>query len=347
MSRKTISGPISGIDHLSHRERLKKKVRLTCRRCGHAAPYDVGGIVIHPDAIHERKLDVVLEEYVCFSGYFRCEECHSAWPWEIPRPKLRTLLTVLIKQQLGIRTRGVSFGIPALFDGTICRSPADGEDYLRDRIAEEPGDFYLHNRLGNLYHHHGMFEQARASYGRAVELNPRDAESWFNLGNLHQRFGQDDVAIHCFQQTLRFAAGSQHVPTHDMRAFVRIALEGLFELHADVGNADFLPPFEPPPKAERTYGEGYVTHEFEIHLESDEDWDRLADAYLHESSLLDILGPDISLQFEGSDSLPIGAGRRDVAHDSFACDRRIPRNRPCPCGSGRKFKNCCANAVSR
>jgi len=37
---------------------------------------------------------------------------------------------------------------------------------------------------------------------------------------------------------------------------------------------------------------------------------------------------------------PIGKGSRIVG-PANSSDRRVPRNTPCPCGSGRKAKKCC------
>lgn len=163
MSRKTINGPVNKEVLPSDLPQRSRKLQLKCGKCGHVARYDVGCVLFNPGDRNEREREGSLLERLCFSGYFRCVKCNSAWPWEFPDRTKADLMSEMARLAFGMSSDGAAIGALGLFDGTICRSAAYGEDYLRERIAEDPGDFYLHNRLGNLYRHHGKIESALAS----------------------------------------------------------------------------------------------------------------------------------------------------------------------------------------
>ena len=257
-------------------------------------------------------------------------------------------MSEITRLAFGMSANGVAFGAHAVYDGTICRSAADGEDYFRERIAEDPGDFYLHNRLGNLYRHQGMIEQSLASYERAIEVNPRDGESWYNLACLHQNAGRNEEAVHCFQQSLRFASHCRHVDPEELRCMVRDSLEQLLDFHdleLAEGNADFLPGVEPLPDAPPPDPKRPVVYTFEFDLQTDEGWESLTDVYVYGSALHERARRGGRVQYDVLPETGEIPARHDPAHDQGVIDRRIPRNRPCHCGSGRKFKNCCGRSV--
>lgn len=86
----------------------------------------------------------------------------------------------------------------------------------RGRVPEHrvPETAALHIRLGDLHLKLGRPEAARASYRKAVELDPESAAAWFGLGRAAVLADDDKGAIHHFEKTLELApdAAAVHYP---------------------------------------------------------------------------------------------------------------------------------------
>ncbi len=154
--------------------RVSQKLRLTCQRCGDTHTYDVGAIFYDQQGEGESA-----KTNFSFTNYFRCRECQSAGPWDVADYLKLIGLTLRAKVQPGYQ--GVFAGRTALFDGTFTQTPADGEDHLLRRIAQDPRNAFLCTRLGNLLR--GCREQSRAAkwYEQAVTLDPGDIEARYHL----------------------------------------------------------------------------------------------------------------------------------------------------------------------
>ena len=74
--------------------------------------------------------------------------------------------------------------------------------------------------LGDLERH----DEARDAFARAIETDPNWVAALYNLGLLHEEFGERDAALECFERVLAIDPGH-----HD--AFARI-------VHASVGRGD-------------------------------------------------------------------------------------------------------------
>jgi len=67
----------------------------------------------------------------------------------------------------------------------------------RDPAAPAP-----HVNAGTIYFHMKRWKEAEAHYRAAIELRPRYALAWFNLGNLHDELREPDRALECYLKAL-------------------------------------------------------------------------------------------------------------------------------------------------
>ena len=70
-----------------------------------------------------------------------------------------------------------------------------------------PGLSPAHTNLGNVYRAMGRFDDALASYRRAIELDPNQALPWNNIGRVEQQFGRYEAAFAAFEKALALEPG--------------------------------------------------------------------------------------------------------------------------------------------
>lgn len=58
------------------------------------------------------------------------------------------------------------------------------------------------NNLGDMFSRHGQFENAAASFQRAIVLNPKYADAYHNLGNTYYQMGKIPEAVQAYQTAL-------------------------------------------------------------------------------------------------------------------------------------------------
>lgn len=337
---------------------FKRKLRLTCGACERNGDYRVGRVIIDPDWFEKnRPADHPFEEYVSFSGVFRCKRCGAGGPWEIPGSTQTWLLLALVANAIIRRQSGILIGRLQLFDGTVTRSGAESEDYLKKKIEENPQDAFLWGRLGNLYDHAGLEKQAHAAYEKGAELDEKEIESNYHLGRYRQWEGDLYGAAECFQRVIRHAGTDTRCQPELRKNIVRDSLECLFDLHCETEGEEGVPfPPEIPTVKLEPGDEPQVISLLQMDLESDEDWEILTSLCLTGRVPEDSCrreanrqGPDehgILLRESDLDSLTglsetIGAEAHEMSTRTIRGKRRVSRNAPCPCGSGKKYKRCC------
>jgi len=73
---------------------------------------------------------------------------------------------------------------------------------LQAQVKANPNNYRYHFELANWYVEAGDEERAKASFERALDLNPKFLEGLVNLGSLYSDMGQQDEAITYFQKAL-------------------------------------------------------------------------------------------------------------------------------------------------
>src|SRR5262249_33683175 len=120
----------------------------------------------------------------------------------------------------------------ALFDGTPVRWATQGEAHLKQLIDSDPGNYFLWNRLGNLYKTGDAYDLALSAYAEALRRNEHDIESLHSSAEIHLAREEQEEAARYFHQTLLHARQAPiRTPRSLVRDIVRDALEKLFELH--------------------------------------------------------------------------------------------------------------------
>lgn len=73
---------------------------------------------------------------------------------------------------------------------------------LSAQVRANPNNYRYHFELANWYVEAGDEEKAKASFERALELNPKFVEALVNLGGLYSDMGKQDDAVTYFQKAL-------------------------------------------------------------------------------------------------------------------------------------------------
>ncbi|MCA9208263.1 MAG: tetratricopeptide repeat protein [Planctomycetales bacterium] len=79
---------------------------------------------------------------------------------------------------------------------------------VKRAVEADPQDGNLHCWLGFLHQHFGHLDLAIASSRRAIELNPKHSDAWFDLAYSHIRQGNTEEAARCFLQVLKLSPNS-------------------------------------------------------------------------------------------------------------------------------------------
>ncbi len=324
--------------HVSQVPRLPKPMALICGACGAMGKYELGIVTLDPEVIKSRAPDA-FENAVGFTGYFRCRKCDAGGPWRLPRGTANHLLVLTAGAMLGGKDLPVILGRAATFDNVPMRYATDGEAHLKALIEKEPERSFLWVRLGNLYGHGGAFECAEEAYQRALELDPKDIEAHAMLGQLLVETGRSLQAVPNWHAVLRHVRHARHVKKGLRRELARGAIQRLLEAHAESkGQIDLLPKTDLVEDllAEHPKDEPVVLEMREFDLGDDADLEDLCDMFVEPRPRgdLDLFGPRKQRVLEGPDPWLPAPIRRDTM--------AIGRNASCPCGSGRKYKKCCA-----
>lgn len=309
------------------------KLELRCTACGKKGKYSVGRIFIDPQRVATPDQEGErLEDSVGFTGYFHCRQCGAGGPWEFTATAKLQLMALVMEASWKPKQARVVFGRAQLFDGTVIRTATEGETHLRQLIEANPGDGFLWSRLGNLYDSADEVDRAFTAYTRAVELNPKDVESHYTLGCYEMdKNHQPARAAEHFTQVLRHCRTAPPRQPGLAEDIVRDTLDRLFKLHnQSKGAIDFLPMPEPPPAGTREKEPRQVVVQ-ELDLSREVTWEALTQMYLTGRF------PGVP----GARRAPRLALPRPVL-PAQRTSERVGRNDPCPCGSGKKFKQCCA-----
>jgi hypothetical protein len=316
-------------------QRLDVPMELRCGVCQRTGEYPVGRVFVDP---HGRgKGAGWLDRSFGFTGYFRCKHCGAGSPWHLtPTSELMLMALLLVALDSPERAR-IVLGQMAMFDNTPMRWPAEAEAHLKELIEKEPENYYLWSRLGNVYKTGDAFDLAVEAFHEAIRLNENDVESYHSIADIHLERGEDEEAARYFHQVLRHGRHAPpRSPQHLVRNMVRYALEALADLHL---KSDKRIPLMPTATAAevaagRDPSEPITVELREFDLGKEEDWERMVDWWVTgKPPTRSTTAPPPAPRPRSSLTLP----RRSITPASG----QRGRNDPCPCGSGKKFKNCC------
>ena len=128
---------------------------------------------------------------------------------------LCALVAAALRQSLGIKWSAVATGVLAagLAVLTFQRAKIVGneERLWRDTLARNPQAWTACNNLGCLLAEQGKYDDARAQFETAIQLNEHNAQAHGNLGRLLALEGQPDQALEHFRTALNIKPGDADV----------------------------------------------------------------------------------------------------------------------------------------
>ena len=136
-------------------------------------------------------------------------------------------------------TPGASQDDPAI-TGSLPPKPREGTSAAAPPRSSDPNDDVS---LGKKYFRAGNFSLAERHFRRAVELHPRDVESWIGLAASYDRQRRYELADRAYDQATKIAGPTAEILnnrgySYMLRGDQRHARETLLEAQArDPGNA--------------------------------------------------------------------------------------------------------------
>ena len=79
--------------------------------------------------------------------------------------------------------------------------------YLKEAIDKYPRNSSAHILLGNCQDCMDKIEDAIASYDKALEMDPDNAEAWFNKGMTLKKRGQIKESTQCIEKCINLFCG--------------------------------------------------------------------------------------------------------------------------------------------
>ncbi len=310
-------------------------MELKCGACEKKGKYFVGRVVYDPS--REDESEAGMDEGFGFTRYIRCKKCGAGGPWQLTTTSKLQLMALTMKAIGSPEDSQLSLGQMHLFDGTVTRYPTQAEAHLKGLIEKTPDDYFLWSRLGNVYHGGEVDDLAEKAYQEAVRLNEHDVESLHSLGEIALERGQHEEAARYFHEMLRHARlAPARTPPDLLRDLVRDTLERLVELHE---NSDRRIPLFPPgpmpmPGQDPPKPENLVVTNVRFDTSREEDWERMVESFVTGK-----LPRQSTSQLAAPRPRPLALPQ--PLRQAPANPPRVGRNDPCPCGSGKKFKNCC------
>ncbi len=316
--------------------RLEVPLALVCGACGTKGKYHVGTVMIDPQ-VARSGAENAIEQATGFTGYFRCKKCNAGGPWLLPNTTVAFIIMMMTELLNDVEDVPLIFGCSATFDKYVFRYATEGEAHLKNLIEYEPERAFLWVRLGNLYSHAKLHDRAETAYHRALQLDPVDIEAHSMLAQHFAETGRMLDGVPHWHAILKNVREARQVPMDLRRNLARSAIESLLDAHAQYkGKFDLLPKADPQDwAANRNSNEPVVLYLREFDLGSGEGVDRLCDLFLEppRRGWRDLFGRDKKRAIEEHHDWAVEPIRRNA--------EAVPRNNPCPCGSGHKYKKCC------
>jgi hypothetical protein len=229
----------------------------------------------------------------------------------------------------------VVIGIAQLWDGTQVRRPSQALAHLQELTRQQPENGEAWRRLGNYHERYEQMAQAEDAWRTAIKADRTEFEAAFSLANLH--FDADRPApgfiflCRAFErlpQAKGMTSDFRDTVADRMVEFLRGTLECTNEPIALMACWSGGPPV----------GGKQVVHASSIDLRKVRNWDRL----VHFITGSDVLSLGFTPELPTDEVTQLDALLHSRTAPQVHSSPRIGRNDPCPCGSGKKYKKCCA-----
>jgi len=241
---------------------VQKFLALICEKCGTKQSYDVGSICINDNETGTKRVQ--------FTNYFRCVNCDSPGPFEVA-DYLKVISEVMTAKFK--KSKKIFLGRIQMFDGTAHQTVAMSEEHLKELIAKDPDNAFLHVRMGNLMRAARHETSAVEWYERAVGLDPHDLEALGSLEELSIDREDFRTALYCALAILNAIGMGRRASTDELTHAILSAPLYLMNENAD----DFRVVWDEQPADIRNSGEGQVLREF---MDMDDDLDERVESFV-------------------------------------------------------------------
>lgn len=284
-------------------------LHLHCRQCGIERHYPVRHVLIDIIAI-EKKAEQ--DETVFIREDLTCRKCGALNDFEVSGKGTLSLMGFTLRKAFGhdMASEGVRHTRPTVMGKDM--AACDGLRLYERLLKRRPEDAELHLGYANLLHMAWRCDEALEHYHKAIELAGEDAttraHALMRIGWVHGERGQVEDA-HRALEAVQSQSDHHGIDPELARGFKGAARMLLDRLDRD----------------------GMIDHD--LLLSNQEDGGPIAQpiAETHDDD-----PPEIVLR---------PAAKRLLDRPSPpAARRKVARNAPCPCGSGRKFKKCCGKS---
>jgi hypothetical protein len=325
-------------------------LELRCERCSKGFRREFRWACVSAEhALEKRGWDGIL-----LSDVVQCPRCGAEDEYEISgMSKLTLTLRLIVSSQEADRRGRVFAGTSKLWDGTITQRPSQALARLRVLAAENPDSAKAFRCLGNACHRWDRPDEAVASWRKACQLDDGEVDAAFSLANVllgpGDRFAEGFYYLRRAISAIPQAIRSGGVAPDVARGAIRL-LQLTVQRAAD---PIALMAAWPSGKKDR---DPVVTMSA-VDLKKIQSFERLADLVSAGFFIALGLTPELPddeptilqrLLTAGSSRYAASADREIRSSPSQPKPRKVPaavgRNSPCPCGSGKKYKRCCARA---
>jgi len=316
-------------------------VDVVCRRCDHESKHEIRWALMHPEP---EECEANGWDGVLLGRAVECPSCGVADDYALtPVAKLGLVARAIASGGVTSEPTGVRIGVAGLFDGTVVRRPTQALDHLRKYVSEDPESGEAWRRLGNACNRYGREAEAEEAWLRAVKADAQECEAAFSLIERCRSTGRPDDATSFLQLAIERFGGARNLDAvlrRRMADAIANYLEGL--VHSNW-----------PAALEAVWRDGALGNEpivrmSAVDLSKITNWERLA-AFLGSANLHALrLTADIpSEEYTQLESLLRDEMLLDYTPSQpfVRASPKVGRNDPCTCGSGKKFKRCCAEST--
>jgi tetratricopeptide (TPR) repeat protein len=320
------------------------ELELVCNQCGHSFEREFEYAIVDPITV---KREDDQWDGVLLSRIVECDGCGAVDDYTLgERSYSRYVVGVLERvasKRRGAQEDRVIVGLSELWDGTITRRPSQAIAHLRD-LAERRPSGEAWSRLGNAEERFGRPLEAEVSWRKAFEIDPHNLEAVFSLAWRLAKRDEWPEAFEFLQESIKLLPGARDMDP-GIRFDLSRSLVELLEWTLEITD-------EPIAIVVGWHctraDDKLVMTMSSMNVRRVKDWDRLAELLVSD----DIAA--IGLTAELPEEEPTILERRldgywtePLAPESLphtqviTPQRRVGRNAPCPCGSGKKHKKCC------
>lgn len=324
------------------------RCELRCNRCGRTATYEVPWATIHP---HPEQYEADGWDGILLGRVIACRACGVEDEYTV---SALSKVVMVLRAMAAARHRGesgdardarVQFAVAQLGDGTVIRRPSQAIAHLRALTQAQPESGEAWRRLGNAYERYEQLAEAEEAWRKAIQVDSAEFEAAFSLAKVHfdddrfvEAFAFLSKAIDRFPTAKGMTVDFRDTVASCMADYLKAVIERTDEAIALMASWSGGEPLSGRP----------VVYLSSIDLRRVRDWGRLARFIAGTGVLALRLTPELPSDevtqldalLHGGLELGMPMASRPTPH--VRSSARVGRNDPCPCGSGKKFKKCCA-----